>query len=120
MAQYPKRIKRLLRDWLTVAYERELHRELTKLDRSFEEWRQGQIGSGELSHRIHQYDTGPSRELYRRYNYGEQDMSVAYAIVIGILNRDEVPPDLLQALERLVEFYQSMKDRDELRLPDDS
>jgi len=53
MRDYPKRIKRLLREYSAEAYERELHRELTKLDRSFAEWRNGDIGSGELSHRIH-------------------------------------------------------------------
>jgi hypothetical protein len=55
---------------MTEAYERELHRELTKLDQSFAEWRNGTISSGELSHRIHQYETGPSRELFKHYNRG--------------------------------------------------
>lgn len=48
---YPKPIKRLLHPYLAEAYERELQRELTKLERSFSEWRSGQIGSGELSER---------------------------------------------------------------------
>jgi hypothetical protein len=56
MQPRPKRIKRLLRKHVMEAHERELHRELTKLDQSFAEWRDGEIGSGELSHRIHQWD----------------------------------------------------------------
>ena len=48
MQQYPKNIKRLLREYMGEAYERELHRELVKLDQSFAEWRDGQISSGEL------------------------------------------------------------------------
>src|SRR5512136_99908 len=68
MNNYSKNIKRLLREYMTEAYERELHRELTKLDQSFAQWRAGAISSGELSHRIHQYETGPSRELYKQYN----------------------------------------------------
>ncbi len=118
MAGYPKNIRKLLRDWAVEAYERERYRELTKLDQNFAEWRNERISSGELSYRIHQWDSGPARDLYKRYNDGEDDMNVAYAIVVGILMRDEIPPELLDAVERLINFYQSMKDRDELRLPD--
>ena len=37
MSEYPKRIKRLLREAAAAAHEQELHRELTKLDHSFAE-----------------------------------------------------------------------------------
>ena len=117
MRDYPKHIKRLIRECLSEAHERELHRELTKLDQSFAEWRDRKIGSGELSHRIHEYETGPSRELFKQYNYGESDMTVAYAIVTGILNRDEMPGELLEALERPLSFYQSLRDENRLREP---
>ena len=61
MQDYPKHIKKLLAELATEAYERELHRELAQLDQSFAEWRNGHISSGELSHRIHQYDIGLQR-----------------------------------------------------------
>lgn len=118
MADYPKPIKKLLREYLTKAYECELHRELTKLDRSFAEWRDGKISSGELSYQVHQYETGPSRELFKRYNGDLPDMMVAYAIVAGILQEEEVPAELLQALDRPLSFYQSLKERNELRVPE--
>jgi len=75
MRQYSKRIKRLIRDFMTEAYERELRRELVKLDQSMTEWREGKISNGEMSHRIHQYETGPSRELYKQYNDAAADMN---------------------------------------------
>ena len=110
MKDYPKRIKKLLREYLIEAYERELHRELTVLEGSFEEWRQGKISSGELSYRIHQYEVGPSRELYKKYNEDSlAEMMVAYAIVAGILRRDEIPQELLEALERPLSFYESLE-----------
>lgn len=118
MADYPKPIKKLLREYLTEAYEAELKRELTKLDQSFAEWRVGKISSGELSYRVHQYETGPSRELYKRYNGDLPDMMVAYAIAAGILSEAEVPAELLEALSRPLSFYQSLKERNELRLPE--
>ena len=96
------------------AYERDLHRELTELDQSFAEWRNGAISSGELSHRIHEYETGPSRELFKQYNYGPHDMSVAYAIVVGILDQDEVPTELFEAISGPIDFYRSLQERNEL------
>jgi hypothetical protein len=115
MTEYSKSIKRLIREWTMEAYERELHRELTRLDESFTAWRDGDIGSGELSLRIHEWERGPSRALFKHYNQGPQDMSVAYAIAIGILGEDELPSELLKALSRQLTFFRSLKERDELR-----
>jgi hypothetical protein len=118
MQDYPKHIKRLIREWNAEAHERELRRELTRLDRSFAEWRGGTISSGELAHRIHEWDRGPAHGLDEQYNSRMIDMNVAYAIVVGILSQDEVPPELVQALERPLAFYRDLKERDELRYPE--
>jgi len=107
---YSKKVRKLLREFWREAYERELHSELTKLDEGFSEWREGRISSGELSHRIHRYETGPSRKLYKTYNDGERDLMVASAIVSGILDRDEVPDVLLEALAGPINFWASMED----------
>ena len=115
MRNYSGKIKRLLREYMIEAYERELHRELSNLDESFAEWRNGAISSGELSHRIHQYEIGPSRELYKQYNYGSDDNSVAYAIVVGILDVDEVPAELFEALSGPISMFRSMHQRGKLR-----
>ena len=117
MQQYPKNIKRLLREYMGEAYEFELHRELVKLDQSFAEWRDGQISSGELSYRVHQYEAGPSRELYKKYNYSPHDANVTYAIVTNILKRDEIPAELLEAISSLLAFYQSLKEEGKLKEP---
>ena len=105
----------LIREWRREAYERELHRELTVLDESFTEWRSGAISSGELSHRIHEWERGPSRALFKHYNHGPQDSTVAYAIVLGILDEAEVPEELLEAISRPLAFFRSLKERDDLR-----
>jgi hypothetical protein len=117
MREYTKAIKRSLRKYAIEAYEKELNRELTKLDDSFSEWRNGSISNGELSYRIHLYETGPSRELYNRYNSGDDAMNVAFAIVAGILERDEVPAEVFEAIEGPLSFCQSLKERGELRNP---
>ena len=114
MPAYPKHIKKALRDLMVEAYERELQRELTKLDQSFAAWRAGQISSGELSYRVHQYDTGPSRTLFKHYNASSPDLSVAYAIVVGILPREDVPAEVLDAISGPLHLYQSLYERNEL------
>jgi hypothetical protein len=110
MRDYPKPIKKLIREYHGKAYEKELHRELTKLDRSFTEWRDGKIDSWDLGNRIHEYEVGPSRQLRKQYTPEVADMMLAYAIVAGILDRDEIPAELLEALERPLGFYQGLKD----------
>ena len=110
--------KHQLREWRMEAHERELKRELEKLEQSFEKWRRGEISSGELSLRVHQYDSGPSKDLYSRYNYGDAKMNVAYAIVAGIIDEEEVPEALLEVLSRAIQSFQSMKDHGELNLPE--
>lgn len=117
MRDYPKKIKKLIREFAAEAHERELHRELAKLDRHFAEWRTGQLGSGELSDEIHQYETGPSRELFKRYNDGLPDMMVAYAIAAGILRREEIPAELLEALINPLEYFDRLRERGELKIP---
>jgi hypothetical protein len=119
MKTYSKRIKRLLREYASKAHEKELHRELTKVEDSFAEWRQGRISSGELDHRIHKYKTGPARELYKRYNYSDTELAVAYAIVAGVLAEDEIPAELAEAISGPIAFYRSWQDEDRLRAADD-
>ena len=117
MRGYSKKISRLIREFSMEAHERELHRELIKLDVSFTEWRRGEIGSGELSFRVHDWDTGPSRELFKQYNSGYPDMNVAYALVTGILEWEEVPEELVEAVSGSIAFYESQKAKDNLRMP---
>jgi hypothetical protein len=114
MQELPKRLKRLIREWEEEAHERELHRELSKLDESFAEWRRGAIGSGEMSYRIHEWEIGPSRALFKEYNDGSPEMSLAYAIVIGIVQEDEVPPEVLEAIANAIAFYRSYQEKDQL------
>lgn len=117
MRDYPKKVKKLIREFAAEAHERELHRELTGIDRRFAEWRAGRLSSGELSDEIHRYETGPSRELFKRYNGDLPDMMVAFAITAGILQRGEVPAELLEALTGPLEYFERMRERGELKMP---
>lgn len=117
MTNYPRPDMRLIDEFKCEAHERELHRELTRLDQLFAAWRNGEIESGELSLRVHEFDTGPLRELFKKYNGPNQEMNVAYALVTGILSYEEVPEELVEALARQLAFYKDLKARNELRMP---
>lgn len=117
MQEYSKKIKKLIREYAAEAHERELHRELAKLDLRFTEWRDGKLGSGALSDEIHQYENGPSRELFKRYNGGLPDMMVAYAITAGILKHEEIPAELLEALAHALEYFERLRKDGELKIP---
>lgn len=106
MPEYPKRVKRLIREYAARAYETELGQALGELERQFAVWRAGQLSAGELSDHIHAFSRGPARELWQRYNAGLDDMQVAHAIVTRLLPRDELPSELLEALQPIIAFYE--------------
>jgi hypothetical protein len=115
---YPKNIKKLIKQYAEQAYEIELRTALGKLDESFAEWREGKITSFDLNGRIHKFHKGISAQLYRRYDKSNMDFTLAYAIVAGILDREKLPEELLDSLNS-IGFFESLKEKNELREPGD-
>jgi hypothetical protein len=107
MGEMPKRVKRALREVAMRAHEEELRRAIVPLAEAFEQWRAGKVSSGELVDLIHNFHQGPARELFKRYNYGSLDLAVAYAIVTGVIDRGQVPDELIDHLRRAIEFYEA-------------
>ena len=99
----PKRIKRLLREFAAKAHEEELRRALTPLANAFERWSRGEVDSFELSDLIHAFHQGPSRDLFVRYTSRPHDPAVTYAIATGIIDRRDLPDELLEHLARALE-----------------
>lgn len=100
-----KRNKRQLRELAGIAYQRELGAELAKLEAEFARWRSGEIDPFELSDRIHQFHDGAARDLYVLYGRVHSTQTVARAVACQILQEDEVPAELLDALARSLQFY---------------
>ena len=107
MADTPKRIKRLLREYAGAAHEEELRRALVPIAEAFKRWERRELGSGELSEIIHAFHQGPARELYVRYNTPRLEIAVAYAITAGVLERQTIPAELLDHLAGPLRFYES-------------
>src|SRR5262245_3466 len=102
-----KRVRALLRQLATTAYERELQGLLDELERSFVRWRQGQIDVVALAEEVDRFARGPARRrLEDRYRTTSAlPMSVAWAIVRGILKTEEVPKEVLDPLGNVLAFY---------------
>jgi hypothetical protein len=111
---YPSHIEKQLQEWSSEAYRRELKREIKRLERDIAAWKGDRISSEELRHRIHSWDSGPSRVLSQQYDYGPVDANVAFAVVVGILEQRELPEELLQAIEPVLKTYQDMKEKGKL------
>jgi hypothetical protein len=107
MRDVPRNIKRLVREWAGVAHDRELRKALGKLHVQFGRWKRGGISSLELNEFVHQFHDGTSREIWKRYATNHLEPAVASAIAGGILRREELPPDLLQHIAGLIEFYEA-------------
>jgi len=106
MREYPKPIKRLIREYAARAYEAELGQALGELEAPFSRWRSGEIRAGELSDHIHAFHQGPARDLWNRYNARIDDTLVGHAIVTGLLPRETIPGELLEALQPILAFYE--------------
>jgi hypothetical protein len=109
MADAPKRIRRLLREYAGAAHEEELRRALLPVSEAFGSWARRELSSGELSEIIHRFHQGPARELWVRYNISHLEMPVAFAITTGVLARETVPTELLEHLAGALRFYEEMQ-----------
>jgi hypothetical protein len=102
-----KRVRALVRDLAATAYERELQGYLTQVEQAFVRWRKGEIDARSLADEVDEFSRGRARHsLEQRYRTTRiMHMNVAQAIARGILRTDEVPGEVLDALERAIEFY---------------
>ena len=102
--EYSKKTKKLMRELMGKTYEEELRRALIPLSEAFDQWKEGGTESGELSDLIHEFNRGPARKLFVNYDGKMDDFMVASAVARGILDRKEVPQELLEQLADLIEF----------------
>lgn len=105
-----KNLKKELRNLHVLAYEKETKIYLEKLYNKFQEWRNGDISSIDLSSLLHEYDYGQLRELFTKYNTLDPEVTVSRALVDGLIQRNEISDSAFISIERLIEFFQNQKD----------
>ena len=106
MQDVPKRIKYQVREWAGIAHDRDLGKALTELRAQFDLWERGDIDALELNERVHRFHEDTSREIWKRYATRHLEPAVASAVVAGVLHRAELPSELLQHINGLIEFYE--------------
>ena len=96
-----------MRRLASVAYERELGRELDRVLAAFNNWKAKQLSAHDVSAAVHEFHDGAARDLYVLYTRIDPSQTVARAVAAGLLTDDEIPAELLTKLARSLEFYRS-------------
>lgn len=119
LGAYPKTVRAQFRELIGLAHERDLAAALEPLALKFEAWRQGALDPFELNQLVHEYHHGPSREIWKRYDDLDPEVTLAQAIVRGLIQEAEVPPAVLGIVAQLVEHFREWTDEPkELAEPD--
>jgi len=105
MSKLPPHSRQLVRD----SRSRELSLLLQDLDQRFQSWRDGDLESGELANRIHEFSKGPLRELEKCYSALDEATLIARAVVNGILPESELGPELLVAIESRIAALKDLR-----------
>ena len=105
MDHYSKSQRKKLDQLRDIAHERELKRELTELYQDFQKWRNKEINGFELNGRIHKYHQGPSREVWKIYNYMDLGMSVSRAVALEFLKKEDIQEDILEIIDTRIDFF---------------
>jgi hypothetical protein len=104
-----KKQKAELRRLAGMAYERELGRELERLQGRFDDWRGGTLSASELGDHVRRFHRGPAREVQGRYDALKKPAcQTAWALASGTLEESEVDPELLELLRERVDAYRSL------------
>lgn len=106
MRKASRNLKQLLPELARQAHEEELSRALAVLAESFDDWRSGRIDSWELSGIIHKFHQRTAREIFTRYETGDDRALVASAVATGVLDRRRLPNELADDMERLIAFFE--------------
>jgi hypothetical protein len=120
--EYPKAIKRRIRELAGLIYERGLTEALTALERDFARWRQGRCDAFELEEQIHRFHDGVARELWKKFSSSAGavlDVCVAEAIATGKITAAEAGVDVLIALREKIEVVDDLVTSDLVRRASD-
>ena len=109
MEELSKKMKKEIRLLCSMAYEEELKRALLGLAKKVDLWKSGVLTSAKLTEEIHMFHDGESREIFKRYAHPMEKMCAAWAIANGILQRDVISPEVMEALKAEIAFYEEKK-----------
>src|SRR3954469_4548186 len=84
MQHVPKQLKHVVREFATIAHERELREALGELRIGFDRWACGEIDSFELNDLVHRFHQDTSRKIWKTTHL---EPAVASAVAAGVLHK---------------------------------
>jgi hypothetical protein len=100
-SEYSKMREAML-DLANLAYERELRRELSRVQRHIDQYRERESKFFNLHDIRLKFYREASDEIWHLYDRLEPDKAVERAVALGLLAADEVPDDIQHTLRRAV------------------
>jgi len=85
-----------------LAYERELNRELSRVQRHIDLYRERESKFFNLNEIRFKFYREKSDEIWRLYNRLEPDKAIERAVALGLLNDEEIPEDIRRAMSHAV------------------
>ncbi|MDJ0665792.1 MAG: hypothetical protein QNJ61_00900 [Desulfobacterales bacterium] len=90
-------MKNKMEDLANLAYERELNRELAKLQQYLELYRHRQNKFFQMSELKFKFVQETSDEIVRLYDHLEAGQAVSRAVALGLLSKEELPQDMRES-----------------------
>ena len=109
MTETSKRMKQMLRQHASRAWEAEMKAALQALAVKFDQWDNGGMSSSDLNDAIHQYHDGVGREIWKRFATNKPEIPLAHAVAAGFVTEESLPAEILEHIESMVEFFQEQK-----------
>lgn len=85
-----------------LAYERELQRELSRVQRHIDLYREKESKFFQMSDLKSKFYRETSEEIWRLYDRLEPEKAIERAVALGLLTNDEVPEDVRNSLRQAV------------------
>lgn len=105
MNKLPKPLKKLIELHMGRAWEAELRDALGALADRFDQWRAATLTTEDLDSAVHEYHNGIARDIWKRYTGGDPALPLARAVVLGIIARESLPPEVLEHIAPLLELF---------------
>jgi hypothetical protein len=106
MPETSKKLKAVLREHASRAWEAEMGAALGALAAKFDEWKAGSMSTADLDAAVHEYHNGSAREIWKRFSTNDPVIPLAHAVVAGVLPKDSLPPEVVERIASMVALLQ--------------
>lgn len=109
MPETSKKMRALLRQQASRAWEAEMKAALQALAAKFDMWKAGTMSSADLDAAIHGYHAGIAREIWRRFSTNDAKMPLSHAVAVGLVTKESLPAEVLEHIAPMVEFFEEQE-----------